>query len=113
MAGSYTIPDSVKAIRNWAFNGCDVLTNVTIPDSVRSIYSYAFAECKLLTSIAIPDSVSLISNSAFMFFEKNGGSLTATFKGTIYSVAEDSEVNYDYYNLPQEFYDVINKWRKE
>ena len=109
MTGSYTIPDGVKNIRNWAFYDCDALTKVIIPDRVRSIYSFSFAGCKLLTSITIPDSVKLISHNAFWFFEKDGGSLTVTFKGKTYSVVRDSEFRYSYYNLPQEFYDVINK----
>jgi len=113
MTGSYIIPESVKAIRNWAFYNCDAMTSVIIPDSVRSIYSNAFAGCRMLTYITIPDSVQLISRNAFMFFEKDGGSMVATYKGKVYKVVEDSEIKYVYYNLPQEFYDAINRASKE
>ena len=36
-AGSYTIPNSVTSIGDYAFSGCTSLTSVTIPNSVTSI----------------------------------------------------------------------------
>ena len=48
---TYTIPDSVTTIGNWAFGGCSSLTSVTIPDSVTTIGNYAFAGCISLTSV--------------------------------------------------------------
>ena len=62
---SYTIPDGVTSIGNYAFQRCDSLTSVTIPNSVTSIGEYAFYECSALTSITIPDSVTSIGNWAF------------------------------------------------
>jgi hypothetical protein len=50
--GSYTIPDTVTAIREFAFAG-SALTAVTIPNSVTSIGDRAFSECRGLTSITI------------------------------------------------------------
>ena len=62
--GSYTIPNSVIAIGDYAFHGC-YLTNVTIPGSVTSIDTGAFAFCSL-TSAIIPNSVTSIGNNAFV-----------------------------------------------
>ncbi len=62
---SYTIPDSVTSIGDWAFAQCTGLTSVTIGNSVTSIGSSAFWCCTGLTSITIPDSVTSIGDYAF------------------------------------------------
>ena len=64
---SYTIPDSVTSIGDWAFAQCTGLTSVTIGNSVTSIGSSAFSMCVSLTSVTIPDSVTSIGNGAFYF----------------------------------------------
>ncbi len=66
--GSYSIPDSVTSIEDWAFENCTSLTSVTIPDSVTSIGEYAFSGCKSLTSITIPDSVTSIGDYSLGYF---------------------------------------------
>ena len=63
--GSYTIPDGVTAIEDYAFYYCSGLTSVTIPSSVTSIGESAFQHCTGLTSITIPNSVTSIVNLAF------------------------------------------------
>jgi len=62
---SYTIPDSVKSIGNYAFSGCLGLTSVNIPNSVTSIGDKAFAGCGKLTNITVPESVESIGYDAF------------------------------------------------
>ena len=57
---SYTIPNSVTSIGNYAFSVCTGLTSITIPNSVTSIGSGAFSGCTGLTSITIPNSVTSI-----------------------------------------------------
>ena len=64
---SFTIPDSVISIGDYAFYYCSSLTSITIPDSVTSIGDYAFSYCFKLTSIAIPDSVTFIGEHAFYY----------------------------------------------
>ena len=61
----YTIPDSVTSIGNYAFDGCDNLTEINIPDSVTTIGEWAFGWCGSLTEVIIPDSVTSIGEEAF------------------------------------------------
>lgn len=61
---SYSIPDSVTSIGDYAFyEGAAV--SVTIPDSVTSIGDRAFYGCYSLASMTIPDSVSSVGEYAF------------------------------------------------
>ena len=62
---SYTIPSTVTAICDGAFDNCESLTSLTIPNSVTSIGDRAFWECSRLTSLTIPNSVTAIGESAF------------------------------------------------
>ncbi len=49
------IPNSVKSIGDWVFEGCTCFTSVTIPSSLTFIGSNAFSECSNLSSIYITD----------------------------------------------------------
>ena len=91
---TYTIPDGVTSIGDWAFASCSKLTSITIPDSVTEIGVCAFSGCSSLekfygkfasadnrcliidgvlnsfapaglTSYTIPNSVTEIGNDAF------------------------------------------------
>ena len=62
---SFTIPDSVTTIGEWAFSGCESLTSIVIPDSVTTIGEGAFSGCESLTSVVIGDSVTTIGEEAF------------------------------------------------
>ena len=63
--GSYTIPNSVTSIGDWAFYKCSSLTSVTIGNSVTSIGESAFEGCSGLTSVTIGNSVTSIGNYTF------------------------------------------------
>ncbi len=78
LAGSLTIPNSVKTIGKNAFWNCQGLTgSLTIPNSVRSIGEYAFYHCSGLTgSLTIPESVTSIAKDAFSGCSGFTGSLT-------------------------------------
>ena len=62
---SFTIPDSVTSIADYAFHGCDSLASVTIPDSVTSINSHAFHNCTNLKNVTIPSNITGISGYTF------------------------------------------------
>jgi len=64
---TYTIPQDVKIIGEYAFWHCDKLTNVIMPDGITSIGDYAFAHCDGLTSVSIPASVTRIGDYAFTY----------------------------------------------
>lgn len=63
---SYTIPDTVKTIGDYAFSNCTVLETVVIPDSVEIIGNYAFQKCQSLKNILIPRNVKEIGANAFI-----------------------------------------------
>lgn len=87
---SVHIPDRVKSIESYvfegcealkeavmgkeinyigysAFNSCSALENIVIPENVDSIAGFAFSDCSALTSIVIPDNVEVIDDHAFSF----------------------------------------------
>lgn len=71
-----TIPNSIKTIKQYAFNECTALgkasnsdasnsgdlKTITIPDSVTEIETYAFCGCTSLEKLVIPNSVTKIGN---------------------------------------------------
>lgn len=63
---TYTVPDTVKTIAQYAFFGCSYLTKVVIPDSVIDICESAFDSCYQLAEVTIGNSVKSIGVDAFM-----------------------------------------------
>ena len=59
------IPNGVKCIGSYSFNGCTTLKSVTIPNSVTSIGKSAFRNCSGLTNVTIPDGVTNIDDLVF------------------------------------------------
>lgn len=62
---SVTIPDSVREIGGWVFQGCEVLSKVELGRGLTNIGDLAFERCTRLTNIVIPDSVTKIGSFAF------------------------------------------------
>ena len=62
---SYTIPNTVKNIEDYAFASCAKLTAVTIPDTLVTIGDGAFISCTKLDKISIPKSVESVGIAAF------------------------------------------------
>ncbi len=64
---SFSIPDGVISVADYAFSSNHHLTSIHIPDSLTTIGNNAFGSCSNLTSIHIPDNVTTIGNNAFGF----------------------------------------------
>ncbi len=62
---SIIVPNTVKEIKDYAFNKCSGVKSILLPESIESIGSGAFWECTSLSSISLPDSVTSIGSSAF------------------------------------------------
>ena len=54
---SFVIPDGVRSIGDYAFDGCTSLTTLTIPDSLESVGDWAFSGCSSISSVYITDIV--------------------------------------------------------
>ena len=66
---SVTIPSSVTSIGESAFEQIS-FTSITLPENLRSIGPYAFKLCNALTSVTIPQSVTSIGDGAFFHCDK-------------------------------------------
>ena len=64
-AQTYTVPNGVTSIGDYAFLYCNAITDVILPGGVTSIGEGAFSTCEALKSITIPESVSSIGVDAF------------------------------------------------
>jgi len=83
-SSSYTIPNSVRVIGEYAFAGCDGLTSITIPGNVKSIGKMAFAFCKNLKFVTISNGVKSIGENAFV---ECTALTSVTIPGSVTSIA--------------------------
>lgn len=87
LSGAYVIKEWTICIADWAFYGCEGLTEISIPPSIKSIGHEAFKGCNALSDeegfiivnhtlygycgsdseLTIPDGVELIGEGAFRF----------------------------------------------
>ncbi|MBP5623097.1 MAG: leucine-rich repeat protein, partial [Thermoguttaceae bacterium] len=61
----YEIPETVKRIANYAFEGCLSLKSVVIPEGVETIGRDAFLDCAALVELNLPAGVETIETYAF------------------------------------------------
>lgn len=62
---SFTVPENVTFINNYAFYGCVSLESVTVPQSVTRIGNSAFRDCAALNTVALTDGLTGIEAYAF------------------------------------------------
>lgn len=62
---SVVIPDTIKTMGQYAFNGCQSLKKVTLSKNCKVVSDGAFSECPVLTTVVIPEGVTTIDDSAF------------------------------------------------
>lgn len=62
---SYSVPNEITYIDDYAFAGCEALQYVTIPDSVTFIGGLAFLYCSSLEKVELPDSITSIPQEMF------------------------------------------------
>lgn len=62
---SLNIPENIKVIEGYAFEGCESLTEVSIPQSVEQMGYAVFARCKNLEKITLSENLEDLGNSAF------------------------------------------------
>ena len=62
---SYTVPDGVEEIAQYAFCGREELEEVIIPDSVKTIGARAFAGCTALKRVRLPDGLKWLYGATF------------------------------------------------
>lgn len=79
------IPNSVRTIGNWAFEGCGELTSVILSNSLNEIQYGAFDYCTSLKSLIIPNSVTSIAERAFAGCK---GMKSITFGNTVATIGE-------------------------
>jgi len=87
ITGSYTVPECVTNIGDYAFEDCQNLTSVTIPSSVTSIGDDAFYGCGNLTSVYFQGNSPSFGADLFFDYWGNNGSdsgLTVYDPVTIY-----------------------------
>ena len=60
---NYTVPSSVKSIREWAFHTCILLEEFTIPGTVENVGEAAFFHCLNMRKLTIEDGVKQLGDA--------------------------------------------------
>lgn len=91
---SYTVPDSVTNIGDFAFADSSYLENVIFGKNVEVIGEFAFEACDVLINITINENISQISEAAFTDCSQLK---TVNYNGT---VAQFNKIKIEKYNTP-------------
>ncbi len=74
--GVILFDSNINAIGDYAFQGCHTLQTITLPNSIKAIRTFAFGNCGL-TNLTIPDSVVTIAED----FISSGNTALTSFDG--------------------------------
>ncbi len=99
---TYTIPDTVKSVSDYAFEGCSTLTTLIIPDTVPSFGVAVFNGCSNLHNLTIPADFDSVSSNEIPLFEGcvNIEKMSFTGTGSWFSYGTDSSSSSYYGNTP-------------
>lgn len=64
-SGSIVLPNTVTAIRAFAFHMCNNITRITLNEGIRTIGNYAFESASLITEITLPSTLEALESSSF------------------------------------------------
>ena len=87
-----TLPSTLESIEPGAFQGCSSLTHVTIPDGTTTIMDYAFGNCDMLASIIIPESVTTIDVQ--LLLDNDGCTIYGKENSIAHQYAIDNNINF-------------------
>ena len=62
---SYSVPEGIKSISRYAFDGCIDLEEIILPASLEQILSGAFRSCRSMDHILLPEGLKKIGDDAF------------------------------------------------
>lgn len=96
------VQNGVTRIGDYAFNGCEGVTNVELPHSLLYIGRQAFCGCEELTEITIPSSVEYIWDDAFdycsgltaIIVDKNNTAYCSDGYGVLYNKDKTNLIKY-------------------
>mgnify|MGYP004445201111 FL=1 len=64
---SYSVPDNITTIGEYAFLNCEALSSLTLTESVTTIEEGAFSGCVRLGTVALPETITTIGKYAFCY----------------------------------------------
>ena len=67
---SLTLPDTLSAIEDRAFSGCENLASVTVPQATQTVGTNAFAYCDNLETVTLGEAMADVGIGAFLGCEK-------------------------------------------
>lgn len=100
---TYTVPEQITSIANYAFADCEELISLFIPNSVKKIGSSILAGCKHLQSLSIPFMGSSISDNnhlGYLFEEGDGWDCATPFPEKVYCMIKSNNgifIQHSYY----------------
>lgn len=65
LSGELVLPESIRAIYDDTFAGCESLTAIKLPDGLERIDGFVFYECNNLTELDLPSGITSIAHEAF------------------------------------------------